>query len=79
MVWLTVGMYGCSITESRQATFTDTPVTVPARCLESGHRDPSKCDLKTAKKKTVKTTLKRPRPNHLSASPPFIFFQGSLT
>lgn len=33
MVWLTVGMYGNSITESRQAIFTDTPVTVPARCL----------------------------------------------
>lgn len=33
MVWLTVGMYGNSITESKQAIFTDTPVTVPARCL----------------------------------------------
>lgn len=41
MVWLTVGMYGSSITDSRQAMFTDTPVTVPARCLKRRDRDQS--------------------------------------
>lgn len=41
MVWLTMGMYGYSITDSKQAILTDTPVTVPARCLQLGDRDPS--------------------------------------
>lgn len=41
MVWLTVGMYGDSITDSKQAMFTDTPVTVPARCLQRRNRDQS--------------------------------------
>lgn len=41
MVWLVEGMYGYSITDSKQAILTDTPVTVPARCLELGDRDPS--------------------------------------
>lgn len=37
MVWLTDGMYGSSTTDRRHATFTDTPVTVPARCLWHKH------------------------------------------
>ena len=41
MVWLTVGMYGSSITDSKQAIFTDTPVTVPARCLKRRDGDQS--------------------------------------
>lgn len=41
MVWLTVGMYGNSITDSKQEMFTDTPVTVPARCLRRRNRDQS--------------------------------------
>lgn len=41
MVWLTVGMYGNSITDSKQDIFTDTPVTVPARCLKRRSRDQS--------------------------------------
>ncbi len=41
MVWLTVGMYGDSITDSKQAMFTDTPVTVPARCLKRRNTDRS--------------------------------------
>lgn len=39
MVWLTVGIYGNSITDSKQAMFTDTPVTVPARSLMKRKRD----------------------------------------
>lgn len=36
MVVLTLGMYGCSMTESRDAMLTDTPITVPARFLGRG-------------------------------------------
>lgn len=41
MVWLTVGMYGKSMTEIRQAMFTEMPVTVPARCLQGEQK--TKC------------------------------------
>lgn len=39
MVELTVGMYGCSMTDSKAAMFTAMPVTVPARCLRERERE----------------------------------------
>lgn len=54
MVWLTVGMYGCSIAESKQAMFTETPVTVPARCLKRQESEgPSLMRFTTSTQKLV--------------------------